>query len=50
VLIPGIILNFPKISLWILAVFTNFTAIQRFIHVRHQAKEMEQKNKTEHKD
>ena len=39
VLIPGIILGFPRVSLWILAVLSNFTAIQRFWHVRKQAKE-----------
>lgn len=38
VLIPGIILGYPRISLWILAVLANFTAIQRFLHVRSQAK------------
>jgi CDP-diacylglycerol---glycerol-3-phosphate 3-phosphatidyltransferase len=39
VLIPGIILGYPHISLWILAILTNFTALQRFWHVRKQAKE-----------
>lgn len=39
VLIPGIILGFPRISLWILAILSNFTALQRFWHVRKQAKE-----------
>jgi len=38
VLIPGIILGYPRISLWILAVLANFTAIQRFLYVRQQAK------------
>jgi CDP-diacylglycerol--glycerol-3-phosphate 3-phosphatidyltransferase len=38
VLIPGIILNYPRISLWILAILTNFTALQRFLYVRKQAK------------
>jgi len=41
ILIPGIILNCPIVSLWILAVLTNFTAIQRFWHVRRQAKDEE---------
>jgi CDP-diacylglycerol--glycerol-3-phosphate 3-phosphatidyltransferase len=45
VLIPGIILNYPFVSLWILAIFTNVTAIQRFIYVRHQAKIMDQQEK-----
>jgi CDP-diacylglycerol--glycerol-3-phosphate 3-phosphatidyltransferase len=39
VLIPGIILGFPRISLWILAIISNFTAFQRFLYVRKQAKE-----------
>jgi len=38
VLIPGIILGFPRISLWILAILSNFTALQRFWYVRKQAK------------
>lgn len=38
VLIPGIILGYPRISLWILAVLANFTAVQRFLYVRSQAK------------
>jgi len=39
VLIPGLILNYPVISLWILAILANFTAIQRFWFVRRQAKQ-----------
>lgn len=39
VLIPGIILGYPRISLWLLAILTNITAIQRFLFVRKQAKE-----------
>lgn len=42
VLIPGIIFGFPRISLWFLAILTNFTALQRFWHVRQQAKDMKQ--------
>ena len=38
VLIPGIILGYPRISLWILAILTHVTVIQRFWHVRKQAK------------
>lgn len=45
VLIPGIILSYPIISLWILAVLTNFTAIQRFLYVRRQAKRQENQKK-----
>lgn len=37
VLIPGLLLGYPRISLWILAVLANFTALQRFWHVRKQA-------------
>jgi CDP-diacylglycerol--glycerol-3-phosphate 3-phosphatidyltransferase len=39
VLIPGIIFGFPHISLWILALLTHVTALQRFWYVRKQAKE-----------
>jgi CDP-diacylglycerol---glycerol-3-phosphate 3-phosphatidyltransferase len=38
VLIPGIILGYPHISLWILAILSNLTALQRFVYVRNQAK------------
>jgi CDP-diacylglycerol---glycerol-3-phosphate 3-phosphatidyltransferase len=37
VLIPGLLLGYPRISLWLLAVLANFTALQRFLHVRKQA-------------
>jgi CDP-diacylglycerol--glycerol-3-phosphate 3-phosphatidyltransferase len=37
VLIPGLIFNIPIIALWILAVFTQITALQRIFHVRKQA-------------
>jgi len=38
VLIPGIIFQYPEISLWILAIMTHFTALQRFFYVRRQAR------------
>lgn len=38
VLVPGIILGYPRVSLWLLAILANFTALQRFLHVRRQAK------------
>lgn len=37
VLAPAIILNYPLVGLWIIAVFSNFTAIQRIIDIRRQA-------------
>lgn len=37
VLIPGIIVGYPRISLWLLAIVANLTAVQRFLHVRKQA-------------
>jgi len=37
VLIPCLIINQPLIALWILAIFTNFTAVQRIYSVRKQA-------------
>lgn len=36
-LIPCLIFNIPLVALWILAVLTNFTAIQRIYAVRKQA-------------
>jgi len=38
ILVPGILFGFVKVSLWILAILGNLTAIQRFLHVRKQAK------------
>ncbi len=38
VLVPGLVFNIPLVSLWILAVFANFTALQRIWHVRQQAR------------
>ncbi len=38
ILIPGIIFNYLNISLWILAILTHFTAIQRIWFVWRQAK------------
>ena len=37
VLAPALILNQASIGLWIIAIFANFTAIQRIIDVRRQA-------------
>ena len=39
VLLPGIIFLYPEISLWILAIMTHFTALQRFFYVRKQVEE-----------
>jgi len=41
ILIPGLILGYPQVSLWILAILTHFTALQRFWFVRKQAKQAE---------
>ncbi len=41
VLVPGIILQYPKVSLWIIAILANITAVQRIWIVRKQT------NKTE---
>jgi len=37
VLIPCLIINIPIVAVWILAIFGNFTAIQRIYYVRKQA-------------
>jgi CDP-diacylglycerol--glycerol-3-phosphate 3-phosphatidyltransferase len=39
VLAPSLIFNIPKIGIWIIAIFANFTAIQRIVDVRRQAHE-----------
>lgn len=38
VLVPALILNLPEIGLWIIAVLANFTALQRILDVRRQAR------------
>lgn len=38
VLVPSLILGFPKIGIGIVALLANVTAIQRYLHVRRQAK------------
>ena len=38
VLIPGVIFGIPRIALWILAILSNVTALQRIWYVRKQAK------------
>jgi len=37
VLAPALVFKIPIIALWILAILTNFTALQRILRVRHQA-------------
>ncbi|MBN1665733.1 MAG: CDP-alcohol phosphatidyltransferase family protein [Anaerolineales bacterium] len=37
VLAPSLIFNIPMVGLWIVAVFANFTALQRILHIRRQA-------------
>ena len=37
VLAPLLVLNQPVWAVWIIAVFANFTALQRIFHVRAQA-------------
>ena len=38
ILLPGLLFGYPHISLWILAILTHFTALQRIWSVRKQAK------------
>jgi CDP-diacylglycerol--glycerol-3-phosphate 3-phosphatidyltransferase len=40
VLAPALIFNIPHIALWILAVLTNLTALQRIMDVRRKARKM----------
>lgn len=37
VLSPCLVLNYPLVGLWIIAIFANFTAIQRIIDIRRQS-------------
>jgi CDP-diacylglycerol--glycerol-3-phosphate 3-phosphatidyltransferase len=37
VLAPALILNYPMVGVWIIAIFANVTALQRIIDVRRQA-------------
>ncbi len=41
ILIPGIIIGYPRIALWILAILTNLTAFQRIWYVRKQSRRTE---------
>ncbi len=47
VLAPALVFNQPQIAIWILALFANFTALQRIYFVRAQAHARLQKTKGE---
>jgi CDP-diacylglycerol---glycerol-3-phosphate 3-phosphatidyltransferase len=36
VMVPSLIFNYPMVGVWILAIFTNITAMQRIFYVRQQ--------------
>jgi len=38
ILAPALILNYPIVALWILAILANFTALQRILDVRQRAR------------
>lgn len=38
ILVPALILNFPVIGIWVIAIFANITALQRILDVRRQAR------------
>jgi CDP-diacylglycerol--glycerol-3-phosphate 3-phosphatidyltransferase len=38
VIVPSLVLGFPRIGIWIIAVLANLTALQRILHVRRQAR------------
>lgn len=44
VLAPSLILNYPLIGMWIIAILANFTAIQRIIDIRRQAYQCPEEN------
>ncbi len=50
ILVPGIIFHVPVISLWIMAIFSNFTAVQRIYYVRKQAVEQMEIGKRKKKE
>lgn len=37
VIVPALILGYPMVAMWIVAVMAHVTAFQRIVHVRHQA-------------
>jgi hypothetical protein len=37
-LAPALLINFPEIGLWIIALLANFTAVQRILDIRRQAR------------
>jgi CDP-diacylglycerol---glycerol-3-phosphate 3-phosphatidyltransferase len=41
VLAPSLILNWPMVGIWIIAIFANITALQRIIDIRRQAYQKE---------
>ena len=41
IIIPSLIFAVPKFGIIVIAIFANFTAIQRFFHVRKQAQEID---------
>jgi CDP-diacylglycerol--glycerol-3-phosphate 3-phosphatidyltransferase len=44
ILVPCLIFNIPLVALWLLAIFTNITALQRIWHVRSQAVSKDHQN------
>ena len=44
VLAPALILNYPMVGVWIIAIFANITAVQRIIDIRRQAYEEEKRH------
>jgi CDP-diacylglycerol--glycerol-3-phosphate 3-phosphatidyltransferase len=44
ILIPGLLFHIPLVSVSIIAVLGNLTAIQRLFHVRKQAEQQAQQN------
>jgi len=41
VLAPSLILNWPMVGVWVIAIFANITAVQRIIDIRRQAYQKE---------
>ena len=49
VLAPALTFNLPHVAIWVIALFANFTALQRIFYVRQQAHERYRKGSGENK-
>ncbi|MBI9046496.1 MAG: CDP-alcohol phosphatidyltransferase family protein [Anaerolineaceae bacterium] len=50
VLVPGMLFNYVQVAIWIMAIFTNFTALQRIYYVRRQSRQAKTLEQQVHSD